>query len=179
MKKYQISTARRISVSALWLFALPFLALAFWGSNSHAATCPKLLQHQFSSLQTGQYSGLEAIYRQYNNQGLVVPDFPSKSFGNQKPGNNNQIANFCRLTFNAEFPMFAKSSASGNNSNVLFAELKRQTGQHPSWNFNKHLIDHHGKRVQSLASAAEPDDKRLLDSIHKLLDARKTVVRKT
>jgi glutathione peroxidase len=62
---------------------------------------------------TDQYGGLEALYRKYRDRGLVVLGFPSNDFAGQEPGSNSQIANFCRLTYGVQFPMFAKSRVVG------------------------------------------------------------------
>jgi len=187
------------------MFSLLILLGAGWSLRSYASDCPQLLRHSFPSLQTGeqhnlcqyqgkvilvvntasycgytdQYGGLEALYRKYKDRGLVVLGFPSNDFGNQEPGNSKQIAKFCRLTYSVEFPMFEKSSVSGAKRNALFAELDRRTGQPPRWNFHKYLIDRNGSKVISFESAVQPDDKHLLESLRKLLDARKTVMRTT
>jgi len=205
MNPRQSSAAYSFPMSIHWMFSLLILLGAGWASSGHAADCPELLRHSFPSLQTGepqnlcqyqgkvilvvntasycghtdQYGGLETLYRKYKDQGLVVLGFPSNDFGNQEPGNNKQIAKFCRLTYSVEFPMFEKSSVSGDKRNPLFAELDRRTGQQPHWNFHKYLIDRNGSRVMSFESSVQPDDKRLIEALRKLLDARKTVLRAT
>ena len=179
---------------------LLLIALA-WSAWAAAEECPALLRHTFPSLQTGepqnlcqyqgkvilvvntasycgytdQYGGLESLYRQYRDQGLVVLGFPSNDFGKQEPGANKEIAKFCRLTYSVEFPMFEKSRVVGENRNPLFAELNRLTGQQPRWNFHKYLIDRSGERVLSFGSGVEPDDRRLLQELEKMLDARSVV----
>lgn len=176
-----------------------------WSQQARAADCPELLRHSFPSLQkkdpqdlcqykgkvilvvntasycgfTNQYGGLEALYRKYKDQGLVVLGFPSNDFGNQEPGNGEQIANFCRLTYSVQFPMFEKSRVVGAQRNALYAELARRTGQVPQWNFHKYLIDRGGARVLSFDSAVKPEDKRLLEPLMKMLEAPRTVVRAT
>ena len=205
MKTSQSIDSRRFHLSRYWLLALPLFALTLFASTSQAAECPQLLQHRFANLQTGesqnlcqyqgkvilvvntasycgytdQYGGLEALYRKYKDQGLVVLGFPSNDFGNQEPGDSKQIAKFCRLTYSVEFPMFEKSHVTGKQRSALFAKLDQQTGQRPQWNFHKYLIDASGKKAQSFASAVAPDDPRLLESVRKLLDARKALLRKT
>jgi glutathione peroxidase len=171
---------------------------AFAGSRTVASECPQLLRHSFNSLQTGeqqdlcqyrgkvllvvntasycaytdQYSGLEALYRRYKDRGLEVAGFPSNDFGNQEPDGNQKIAEFCRLTYGVEFPMFEKSAVVGLQRNALFAELHRRTGDQPRWNFHKYLIDPSGERVLSFGSGVEPDDRRLVQELEKMLDAR-------
>lgn len=187
------------------MLALLVLTALLFGLRAEASDCPELLRHQFRSLQTGepqdlcqyrgkvllvvntasycgytdQYGGLEELYRQYKDRGLVVLGFPSNDFGGQEPGANKQIAQFCRLTYGVEFPMFEKSHVVGDQRNPLYAELHRRTGQQPRWNFHKYLIDPNGSVVKSYESAVPPDDKRLVDEIRRLLDARKLVKRTT
>jgi len=159
-----------------------------------AAPCPALLDREFNRLQTGkpeslcqyrgkvllivntasycgythQYEGLEALYRKYRDRGLVVLGFPSNDF-EQEPGSNKEIAQFCRLTYGVEFPMFEKSSVKSLATNPLYADLVARTGQGPKWNFHKYLIDRSGIPVASFASRVEPTDRELLALLEKLL----------
>ncbi len=201
------STDRAVTPWYPTLFVLSLLLIlaAFAGSRAQANECPELLRHSFNSLQTGvpqdlcqyqgkvllvvntasycaftdQYGGLEALYRRYKDQGLVVLGFPSNDFGNQEPGSNQKIAEFCRLTYGVQFPMFEKTSVIGPQRNALFAELHRRTGEQPRWNFHKYLIDAKGERVLSFGSSVPPDDRRLIEEMRKMLDARKTIKRNT
>ncbi len=186
-------------MSAWRLFAgLAILSLAGAYINQVHAACAGVLSHPFNSLQTGepldlcqyqgkvvlvvntasycghtdQYAGLEGLYRKYKGRGLVVLGFPSNDFGGQEPGNNKEIAKFCRLTYSVEFPMVEKSSVVGPNRNALFAELERRTRQTPRWNFHKYLIDRDGKRILSFESAMPPSDPRLVDELDNMLAAR-------
>src|SRR6184192_14252 len=136
------------------------------------AACPPLLDHTLPSLTdqatplcqfegkvllvvntasqcgyTPQYEGLEALYRRYQDRGLVVLGFPSNDFGAQEPGSNHEIAEFCRLTYGVQFPMFEKSSVDSLKVNPLYADLAARTGQSPRWNFHKYLIDRNGNPV--------------------------------
>lgn len=189
----------------LFVLSLVLILGTFAGSPAIAGDCPPLLRHSFNSLQTGerqdlcqyqgkvvlvvntasycaytdQYGGLEALYRQYKDRGLVVLGFPSNDFGNQEPGSNQKIAEFCRLTYGVEFPMFEKSNVVGPQRNALFAELQRRTGDRPRWNFHKYLIDSSGERVLSFGSGVQPNDARLVQALKKMLDARKVVKRTT
>jgi glutathione peroxidase len=157
--------------------------------------CPALLNYTFNSLQTGkteslcefrgkvllivntasycgythQFEGLEALYRKYKGSGLVVLGFPSNDFGGQEPGSNTEIAEFCRLTYGVQFPMFEKASVKTVKTNPLFAELVARTGQSPQWNFHKYLVDREGKPVASFASRVEPDNRELVTTLEKLL----------
>jgi glutathione peroxidase len=159
------------------------------------AACPAVLNYTFNRLQTGkpeslcqfrgkvllivntasycgythQYEGLEALYRRYKSRGLVVVGFPSNDFGAQEPGTNQEIAEFCRLTYGVEFPMFEKTSVTSLKTNPLYATLLARTGQAPQWNFHRYLVDCNGNRVESFGSKVEPDDRALLTALEKLL----------
>ncbi len=118
---------------------------------------------------TGQYEGLEKIYAKYKDQGFVVLGFPSNDFGQQEPGSNKEIADFCKNTYDVKFPMFAKSTVSGNNPNPLFKMLIAKTGTTPKWNFYKYLIDRNGNVVDSFGSVTKPTSSSITDQIEKLL----------
>jgi glutathione peroxidase len=121
---------------------------------------------------TPQYQGLEALYRRYRDQGLVVLGFPANDFGGQEPGGNRDIARFCEVNYGVSFPMFAKSSvAQGTGANPLYAMLAARTGQRPRWNFHKYLIDRSGEKVLSFESAVTPEDRRLLAEVERMLAA--------
>lgn len=203
MNRRSLNT-RSVPLGHFALFALS-LVLTLWAlasSRALASECPALLRHSFNSLQTGepqdlcqyrgkvllvvntasycgytdQYAGLEALYRQYKDRGLVVLGFPSNDF-NQEPGSNKEIAEFCRLTYGVEFPMFEKSHVVGPQRNAFFAALHRRTGEPPRWNFHKYLIDSNGERVLSFGSSVRPDDPRLIKALNEMLDARKPASR--
>jgi glutathione peroxidase len=166
--------------------------------NGDAQACPAVLNHTFNRLQTGkaeslcefrgkvvlivntasycgythQYEGLEAMYRKYKPRGLVVVGFPSNDFGDQEPGTNHEIAEFCRLTYGVEFPMFEKSSVKSIKANPLYAELIARTGQSPQWNFHKYLVDREGLQITSFDTRVEPDNRDLITAIERLLAAK-------
>jgi len=174
--------------------AAPLVMVAV-APDTEAGACPALLQRTFNRLQTGkpeslcqfegkvllvvntasycgythQYEGLEALYRKYKDRGLVVVGFPSNDFGKQEPGTNQEIAEFCRLTYGVQFPMFEKSSVSDLKSNPLFSDLAARTGKSPQWNFHKYVIDRSGAPVASFTSQVEPTDKSLVSLIERLL----------
>jgi glutathione peroxidase len=204
MEASQMSVNLRRATACL-LTAVALIAYPLHAHQALAGDCPAILKHSFNSLQTGQpqdlcqyqgkvvlvvntasycgytdqYGGLEELYRRYRDQGLVVLGFPANDFGNQEPESNAKIAKFCRLTYGVEFPMFEKSRVVGAQRNPLYTELHKRTGAAPRWNFHKYLIDPNGERVLSFESAVPPDDKRLLDELRKMLDARKKRVRRT
>lgn len=123
---------------------------------------------------THQYEGLEALYRKYKDRGLVVLGFPTNDFGEQEPGTNKEIAEFCRLTYGVKFPMFEKSSIKSIKTNPLFAELVSRTGEAPNWNFHKYLVDRDGNRVTSFGTRVEPQSRELVTAVERLLDEKPT-----
>ena len=121
---------------------------------------------------TPQYDGLEKIYRRYRDKGFIVLGFPSNEFGGQEPGTNKEIAQFCQVNYGITFPVFAKSSVVGAKANGLYKELASKTGKPPRWNFHKYLVDRSGQVVGVFESAVEPEDRRIIAQIEKLLNAR-------
>ena len=118
---------------------------------------------------TSQYEGLEKLYAKYKDRGLVVLGFPSNDFGQQEPGSNKEIADFCKNTYDVKFPMFAKSSVSGSNPNPLFKMLIAKTGTTPKWNFYKYLIDRNGNAIDAFGSMTKPSSSSLTGEVEKLL----------
>jgi len=118
---------------------------------------------------TPQYEGLESLYDQYESQGLVVLGFPSNDFGNQEPGSEKQIQDFCRLTYGVRFPMFEKTHAGQSQADPMYRLLGDRAGEYPRWNFHKYLLDRQGNLVGSYPSQVLPDDPRLVKSIESLL----------
>lgn len=100
---------------------------------------------------TPQYEGLEALYRQYKDQGFEVLDFPCNQFGNQAPGTQADIDAFCSLHYDTTFPRFAKVDVNGDTAAPLFTYLKQQKGSllgsAIKWNFTKFLVDRNGKVI--------------------------------
>lgn len=162
------------------------------------ADCPALLRYDFNRLQTGepqslcqfrgkvllvvntasycgytnQYEGLEALYRRYKGRGFAVVGFPSNDFGGQEPGTNHEIAEFCRLTYGVQFPMFEKSSVTGVASNPLFTALTASTGVAPKWNFYKYVVDRRGHAAGAFPSETKPNDAKLVHLVERLLAER-------
>nr|WP_040729365.1 glutathione peroxidase [Thiocapsa marina] len=118
---------------------------------------------------TSQYEGLEALYDRYKDRGLVVLGFPSNDFANQEPGNEDEIATFCRLTYAVEFPMFEKVGVKKGAASPLFERLAGAGAPYPKWNFYKYLIDRDGKLVDHYVSFTKPDDRKVVKAIEKLL----------
>src|SRR3954465_5300297 len=110
---------------------------------------------------TPQYTGLETLYRRYHTRGLTVLGFPSDQFGNQEPGNEDEIRNFCSLTYDVTFPMFAKIDVNGAKTHPLYKFLKHEAkgllgGGGIKWNFTKFLVGKDGKVVKRYAPADTP-----------------------
>ena len=110
---------------------------------------------------TPQYAGLEALYRKYKDRGLVILGFPCNQFGAQEPGNAEEIASFCSLTYDVSFPMMAKIDVNGPKAHPLYAWLKGEKKgilgtEGIKWNFTKFLIDREGKVAGRFAPTATP-----------------------
>lgn len=118
---------------------------------------------------TPQYEGLEALYRKYRNKGFVILGFPSNDFGGQEPGTEKQIADFCRLTYGVEFPMFEKTHVAKRNADPIYQTLGKIAGEFPEWNFHKYIINREGKLVASFASRIKPQSDAVVSTITGLL----------
>jgi glutathione peroxidase len=118
---------------------------------------------------TDQYDDLERLYASYRDRGLVVLGFPSNDFGNQEPGSEDKIKQFCRLTYGVQFPMYAKTHIKGDQPDPLYRALIRAAGEAPKWNFHKYLIDREGRLVGSYGSHVSPDKPSLTEAIEGVL----------
>lgn len=110
---------------------------------------------------TPQYAGLEALYRKYRGGGLVVLGFPCNQFGAQEPGDEAEIADFCALAYEVDFPMMRKIDVNGPRTHPLYAYLKRQMKgllgtASVKWNFTKFLVDRKGRVVGRFAPTTPP-----------------------
>lgn len=109
---------------------------------------------------TPQYEGLEQLYRKYGDEGLVVLGFPCDQFGNQEPGSEEAIQEFCSTRFAVSFPMFAKVEVNGKTAHPLFRWLRSQTSGLTSdkvrWNFTKFLVGRDGRVIKRYGSSLEP-----------------------
>jgi len=121
---------------------------------------------------TPQYEGLEALQKQYRGKGFTVLGFPCNQFGAQEPGDAEEIANFCKLTYDVDFPIFAKVDVNGDDAAPIYQYLK---GEAPGllgskaikWNFTKFLVDRAGKVVKRYAPQTKPEE--LRQDIERLL----------
>jgi len=112
---------------------------------------------------TPQYEGLEALHRKYADRGFEVLGFPCNQFGGQEPGDAAEIANFCSLTYDVTFPVFAKIDVNGDKADPLFERLKSDApgllgSKRIKWNFTKFLVDRNGKTVERYAPTTKPGD---------------------
>ena len=109
---------------------------------------------------TPQYTGLEKLWQDYRARGLVVLGFPCDQFGNQEPGNEEEIKNFCSLTYEVDFPLFAKVDVNGANAHPLFKLLTTAKpgllGRKIHWNFTKFLIGRDGQPLRRFAPITRP-----------------------
>jgi glutathione peroxidase len=112
---------------------------------------------------TPQYEGLEALYKTYKDRGFTVLAFPCNQFGAQEPGNAEEIANFCSLTYDVTFPVMSKIDVNGQDAHPLYRFLKKeQKGllgtEAIKWNFTKFLIGKDGQVVERFAPTTKPED---------------------
>lgn len=123
---------------------------------------------------TRQYDGLEKLYDEYGEDGLVVLGFPSNDFAGQEPGTEEQIQEFCRLTYRVQFPMFEKTTVKPDNAHPFFAALAETSGTYPRWNFHKYLIGRDGRLVGQFSPGTQPYDANLVGAIERALDTDST-----
>ena len=114
---------------------------------------------------TPQYDGLEKLYEQYGDDGLVVLGFPSNDFMGQEPGSEETIEEFCRLTYGVEFPMFEKTSVKKENAHPFYTALADSAGTYPTWNFHKYLISRDGELIREFSPRTQPYDPDLVGAV--------------
>ena len=110
---------------------------------------------------TPEYEGLEKLYREYGEKGLVILGFPCNQFGNQEPGSDKEISEGCLAEFGITFPVFSKADVNGENTHPLFKYLKTCLpgcfSRRIKWNFTKFLVDSEGKPLRRYAPAMKPE----------------------
>lgn len=114
---------------------------------------------------TPQYEGLEKLHDELGEKGLSVLGFPCNQFGKQEPGDAEEIANFCKLTYDVSFPMFAKIEVNGPNTAPLYEYLKSEAkglmgSKSIKWNFTKFLVDREGNVVKRFGPQDTPEQLR-------------------
>ena len=133
---------------------------------------------------TPQYEGLEKLYKEYHDKGLEIIDIPCNQFGNQAPGNDDEIHEFCALKYNTSFDQFTKADVNGENELPLYTYLKEQIKEDKidgiknkmamkavetisktikkegdiKWNFTKFLIDKEGNVIERYSPTFKPED---------------------
>jgi glutathione peroxidase len=122
---------------------------------------------------TYQYENLQTIYEKYNNRGFEILAFPCNDFGEQEPGTNDEIIEFCTNTYSVTFRLFDKIKILGDDKNPLYSRLTNNNVTEKSdikWNFEKFIISKEGKILARFKSKVEPDDKLITDIIEQELD---------
>jgi len=112
---------------------------------------------------TPQYEGLEALQRRYRDKGFTVLGFPCNQFGAQEPGDAEEIASFCKLTYDVDFPIYAKIDVNGDDAAPIYKYLKDEApgllgSKAIKWNFTKFLVDRGGKVVKRYAPQTKPEE---------------------
>ena len=120
---------------------------------------------------TPQYAGLEALWSDYKDKGLIVLGVPSNDFGAQEPGTEDEIKTFCDTRFSVDFPMTSKAVVKGDGAHPFYRWAKAELGEagEPKWNFHKILIGKDGKLEGGFGSRTEPDDAALTSAIDQAL----------
>jgi glutathione peroxidase len=121
---------------------------------------------------TPQYTGLEKLHRELSGKAFAVLGFPSNDFGEQEPGSAQEIAEFCRKTYDVTFPMFGKVVTTPGPDQSPVYRFLGGTGNLPAWNFAKYVVGKDGKVVAFFPSAVTPDAPELLRSINSALAAK-------
>lgn len=119
---------------------------------------------------TTQYEQLQAVYEKYKDQNFVIVGFPANNFMGQEPGNNEEIATFCKANYGVTFPMMSKISVKGKDMHPIYQFLtqKSQNGLEDSdvqWNFQKYLIGTDGKLVRVVSPKVLPNDESIISWI--------------
>jgi glutathione peroxidase len=123
---------------------------------------------------TSQYAGLESLYRRYKENGFAILGFPCDQFAHQEPGSEAEIRNFCSLTYDVTFPLFARIEVNGSGAHPLYEYLKKaQPGLFGSeaikWNFTKFLVDRRGEVLKRYAPNDTPE--KIEESLRKVVDS--------
>ena len=120
---------------------------------------------------TPQYEGLQSVWEEYKDQGLVVIGIPSNNFGSQEPGQEGEVKEFCETTFGINFPMTSKEDVKGDTAHPFYKWAKDNHGISaiPKWNFHKIIIGKNGKVAGTFASFTKPSSKKFLNLIEKEL----------
>ena len=121
---------------------------------------------------TYQYDGLQKLYDDYKDQGLVVLGVPSNDFGNQESGTNSEVKEFCESTFSITFPLTEKNVVKGKDAHPFFKWSKKELGfigGVPRWNFHKIIIGKNGNAIAGYTALTRPSSKKFISEIEKAL----------
>lgn len=122
---------------------------------------------------TPQYEGLQTLFEDYKNDGLIIIGFPANNFMGQEPGSNEDIKQFCTLNYGVDFPMASKVSVKGKDQHPLFTYLTSLPNQDfdgaIKWNFEKFLVDKEGNLVRRFRSSVKPESEELTSAVKALL----------
>lgn len=120
---------------------------------------------------TPQYDGLQALWDEYKDKGLVVLGVPSNDFGGQEPGSEEEIKEFCTVNFSVNFPMTEKAVVTGDEAHPFYAWVREEVGflGAPKWNFYKYLIAPDGTLVEWFSSMAKPSGDKVRKAVEKVL----------
>ena len=139
-------------------FTLPLLSGAPQPLAAYAGKVVLVVNTASQCGHTPQYAGLEALWRQHRDQGLVVLGFPCNQFGGQEPGSAAEIATFCEINFGVSFPLFARLDVNGPDESPLYTWLKSDHPGDIAWNFAKFLIGRDGQVAARFAPDTQPAD---------------------
>jgi len=123
---------------------------------------------------TPQYTGLQALWAKYRDQGLVVLGVPSNDFGGQEPGKEEDIKKFCEVNFDVDFPLTTKQTVVGGKAHPFYKWVASELGEGaaPRWNFHKYLIGPQGNLLGAYPSQVRPDSPQLVKEIEEALAKR-------
>jgi glutathione peroxidase len=123
---------------------------------------------------TGQYEGLEKLYLDYKDKGLVIVGVPSNDFGGQEPGQAKEIASFCKLNYGVTFPLADKTVVSGEAADPLYVWAGKSAGMlgKPTWNFHKYLFGRDGRFIDWFSTPTKPESAKIVAAVEKALAAK-------
>ena len=121
---------------------------------------------------TKQYDDMQKIWEKYQARGIIMLGVPSNDFGNQEPGNSQEIKNFCEAKFGITFPMTEKVSVRGEDAHPFYKWAKENHGKSaiPKWNFHKIIVGKTGKIVDTFSSITNPSSKKFIEALEKALN---------
>ena len=120
---------------------------------------------------TSQYEDMQQIWEKYQSKGIIILGIPSNDFGQQEPGSNEDIKNFCEAKFGISFPMTEKVSVKGSDAHPFYIWARENHGKSaiPKWNFHKIIIDKNGKIAETFSSITSPSSKKFIKILEKLI----------